>query len=88
MLHMLVLDDKRGAGVLIQRTLEDKGREVYAFTDKEEAIAFSQSAPVDLAILDIGLRKMSGIEVLESFKRINLVMHAMILAGYPSAETS
>lgn len=88
MSRILVLDDEKDAGVLIQRTLKGKGYEVFAFTDEEEAISFAKRGAVDLAILDIRLKKMSGIEVLELLKQINPAMHAMILTGYPSAETS
>jgi DNA-binding response OmpR family regulator len=88
MSRILVLDDERDAGVLIQRALKGKGREVFAFTDEEEAIAFAQSTTVDLAILDIRLKRMSGVEVLAELKKINSDMHAIILTGFPTSETA
>ena len=88
MSRILVLDDERDAGVLIQRALKGKGREVFAFTDEEEAIAFAQSTSVDLAILDIRLKRMSGVEVLAELKKINSDMHAIILTGFPTSETA
>ena len=85
---ILVLDDERDAGVLIHRVLKSKGHEVFAFTEEEEAIAFAQSAPVDLAILDMRLKKMSGVEVLEQLKKINPAMHAIMLTGFPTIKTA
>jgi YesN/AraC family two-component response regulator len=43
---------------------------------------------VDLAILDIKLKNMSGVEVLEQLKKISPDMHAIMLTGYPTVETA
>ncbi len=83
---ILVLDDEPDAVVLIQRVL--KGHDVFVFTEEEQSFAFVRSMPVDLAILDIKLKKMSGIEVLEELKKINPAMHAMMLTGFPTLETA
>jgi DNA-binding response OmpR family regulator len=88
MSRILVLDDEIDAGVLIHRVLKSKGYDVFVFTEEEEAIAFAQSASVDLAILDIRLKRMSGMEVLEELKKINPAMHAIMLTGFPTIETA
>lgn len=88
MATILVLDDEPDAVVLIQRVLKRKGHEVSVFNEAHEAIAFARPCLVDLAILDIKLKKMSGIEVLEKLKEINPAMHAMMLTGFPSLETA
>lgn len=43
---------------------------------------------MDLAILDIKLKKMSGIEVLAILKEDNPAMGAIMLTGYPTVETA
>jgi DNA-binding response OmpR family regulator len=88
MSRILVLDDERDAGVLIHRILKSKGHKVFVYTEEEEAIAFAQSASVDLAILDIKLKKMSGVEVLDELKKINPAMHAIMLTGFLTIETA
>jgi DNA-binding response OmpR family regulator len=88
MATILALDDEPDAVVLIQRVLKRKGHDVSAFTEEEQAIAFARSRPVDLAILDIKLKNMSGVEVLEELKKINPAMHAMMLTGFPTIETA
>lgn len=88
MATILVLDDEPDAAVLIQRVLKRKGHQVSVFTEEHEAITFARSCPVDLAILDIKLKQMSGIEVLEKLKEINPAMHAMMLTGFPTLETA
>src|SRR5512147_266845 len=88
MAMILVLDDEPDAVVLIQRVLRRRGHEVHAFTEEEQAIEFARSSTVDLAILDIKLKKMSGVEVLDELKKINPAMHAMMLTGFPTLETA
>ena len=88
MTTILVLDDELDAVILMQRVLKRRGHEVSAFTIEEQAIAFARSCPVELAILDIKLKKMSGVEVLEELKKINPTMHAIMLTGFPTLETA
>lgn len=88
MAKILVLDDVLDAGILIKRILERKGYEVSVFTDEEDALNYARSNNVDLAILDIKLKKMSGVEMLEELKNIEPAMRAIMLTGYPTLETA
>lgn len=88
MARILVLDDEPDAVMLMKRVLERQGHTLSVFTEEEEAIDFARLCTVDLAILDIKLKKMSGVEVLEELKRINPSMHAMMLTGFPTIETA
>lgn len=88
MATILVLDDVLDAGHLIQRILTRKGHTVHVFTDEDDAIQYARSNPVDLAILDIKLKKMSGIEVLGLLKEIDSGIRVMMLTGYPTLDTA
>ncbi len=88
MASILVLDDVADAVVLIQKILGRKGHEVAGFTDEEPAIAHARTNDVDLLILDIKLKKMSGIEVLQEIKKTNPGVKAIMLTGYPSLQTA
>ncbi|WP_163337551.1 response regulator [Desulfopila sp. IMCC35008] len=88
MAEILVLDDVQDAVILIRKILERKGHSVHAFTEEEEALSFAGSNHVDLAILDIKLKKMSGIQVLEQLKKTVPAMKAIMLTGYPTIETA
>jgi len=55
---------------------------------RDAALDFVRTHPVDLAILDIKLQKMSGIEVLRLMKQAVPDMHAIMLTGYPTVETA
>jgi DNA-binding response OmpR family regulator len=88
MANILVLDDVPEAGVLVQKILLKKGHAVVAFTEEEEALAYARNHRVDLAILDIKLKKMSGIEVLEELKKMDPAMRVIMLTGYPTVQTA
>ena len=70
MAKILVLDDVLDAGLMIKRILERQGHQIFNFTEEEDAINYIKSNEMDLAILDIKLKKMSGIEVLTELKKI------------------
>jgi DNA-binding NtrC family response regulator len=88
MAEIVVLDDVLDAVVLVEKILSRKGHSVHSFTDEEEAIAYVKNNVVDLAILDIKLKKMSGVEVLGYMKEINPVIKVIMLTGYPTIETA
>ena len=88
MAEILVLDDIHDAVVLVEKILTRQGHMVHPFTNEEEAIEFVRNNHVELAILDIKLKKMSGIDVLAAMKRINPQLKAIMLTGYPTIETA
>jgi DNA-binding NtrC family response regulator len=88
MAKILILDDMPDAVFLIQRILGRKGHDVAGFTDEEQAIAYARSQDVDLLILDIKLKKLSGLEVLREIKKMKPQVKAMMLTGYPTLETA
>lgn len=88
MANILVLDDVSDAGILIKRILERQGHTVSAFTEEEEAIHHVKDAHVDLAILDIKLKKMTGVEVLDELKQLRPAIKIIMLTGYPTLETA
>jgi DNA-binding NtrC family response regulator len=88
MAEILALDDVQDATVLIGKILTKKGHTVHTFTEEDEAIAYARSNKIDVAILDIKLKKMSGIEVLKLLKAEIPAMRAIMLTGYPTVETA
>ena len=88
MAEILVLDDVLDATVLVGKILAKKGHTVHTFTEEAEASSYADTNRVDLAILDIKLKKMSGIEVLAELKKKNQAMQAIMLTGYPTVETA
>ncbi len=88
MAEIMVLDDVVDAGILIQRILERKGHKVTVFTNEDDALSHVGDNNVDLAILDIKLSKMTGVDVLAGLKQIQPSIRVIMLTGYPTLETA
>jgi DNA-binding NtrC family response regulator len=88
MAEILVLDDVLDAVILVKKILTKQGHRVCTFSEEEEAIEYADNNHIDLAILDIKLKKMSGIQVLEQLKKIRPEMKVIMLTGYPTIETA
>lgn len=86
MARILVLDDVLDAGVLIKRILQKKGHVVHVFDDEDEALRFTEQNSVDLAILDMNLRKMDGLAVLCEMQKALPRLLAIMLTGLPGAD--
>ena len=88
MAKIIVVDDVQDACILLKKILERKGHEVYTFTEEDDVIEFLQKNPADLAILDIKLKRLSGIDLLGHLKAIQPDLKAIMLTGYPTIETA
>ncbi len=88
MAEILVLDDVRDAAILIQKILQKKGHVVHVFHDEDEALRFTEKTPVDLAILDMNLRKMDGLAVLCEMRKALPRLPAIMLTGLPDRVTA
>ena len=76
------------AGVLVKKILERKGHDIHVFDEEEEALNYAKRHHVELAILDIKLKKLTGIEVLEEMKKTSPDVKVIMLTGYPTIETA
>lgn len=88
MASILVLDDVMDAAVLVQRILEKKGHEVHVFSDEDQSLVFVRENRVDLAIIDMKLRKMEGIEVMSEMKKLRPEIRVILMTGFPTRESA
>jgi two-component system response regulator ChvI len=64
-----LVDDDRNILASVSMTLEAEGFAVRTYTDGAEALRALTSQPVDLAVLDIKMPRMDGMELLEKLRR-------------------
>ena len=88
MAEILVLDDVFDAAVLVGKMLTKRGHSVHTFTEEEAALDFFRENAVDLVILDIRLKKMTGLDVLALMKAHAPGVRVIMLTGYPTEETA
>lgn len=69
MKHTIALvDDDRNILTSVQMTLEAEGFAVRTYTDGEAALASLSAKPADLAVLDIKMPRMDGMELLQRLR--------------------
>lgn len=64
-----LVDDDRNILTSVSIMLESEGYDVSTYTDGEQALRGLMSRPVDLAILDIKMPRMDGMELLNRLRR-------------------
>ena len=69
--HVLILDDEPDSCNLVKRIVEGLEHTAAAFTDEDAAIGYGASSRVELVILDLKLRRMSGLDVLQRLRQTN-----------------
>lgn len=83
-MNVIVVDDEplilNGEADLIRRVLPNA--DVSAFQNAENALAFAQNVPVDIAFLDIHMKEMSGIELGRKLKRVNPDINLIFSTAY------
>ena len=64
-----LVDDDRNILTSVAMTLEQEGFQVRTYTDGESALQGLISRPVDLAVLDIKMPRMDGMELLQRLRQ-------------------
>ena len=80
-MRLLVVEDDPDLNRQLSTALTDAGYVVDRAFDGEEGHYLGESEPYDAVILDIGLPKMDGISVLESWRRTGRAMPVLMLTA-------
>jgi two-component system response regulator ChvI len=64
-----LVDDDRNILTSVAMTLEQEGFQVRTYTDGEQALQGIIARPVDLAVLDIKMPRMDGMELLQRLRK-------------------
>ncbi len=85
-MHILVAEDHPSVAEAVVRSLRKSGYAVDQVQDGEEAEAALEANNFDLLILDIGLPKRSGLEVLKRLRSRKSAMPVLILTALDSVK--
>jgi diguanylate cyclase (GGDEF)-like protein/PAS domain S-box-containing protein len=86
--RILIIDDDPHARKTLCDVLRVKGYDVVAAKNGAEGIAEAQRGFVNLALVDLMMPDMSGIEVMERIKAASALTEAIILTGNASLGTA
>ena len=87
MKRILIAEDERATGYLLDKVLKDAGYETKLVTDGVAALEALRAEPFDLMLLDIWMPRMSGLEVLASMRVENLGIKAVVMTSDGTPET-
>ncbi len=85
---ILVVEDEEIHRKTLGRFLSKHGYETLLASSAEEALQLLEKHSPDLALIDIKLPGMSGIELLEQLKKQKLLFPAIVMTAYASVETA
>ncbi len=85
---ILVVDDEALIVEILMAALQDQGYIVEGANSGEEAIRMFKESPADIVISDITMSRVSGIELLFTFKKINEHVEVILITGFASVETA
>jgi len=80
-MRILVVEDESTLRGQLQDQLEAKGYSVDASADGEEGLFLGREYPMDLAIIDLGLPGISGIELIRQLRTLNRPFPILILTA-------
>jgi len=86
--NVLVIDDDEGTRNLFSTVLADAGFLVEAVENGKEAIKMCKKGPFDIALIDIELPDIKGIELLKTLRELQPKMVKIIVTGHPSIENA
>jgi two-component system NtrC family response regulator len=87
-MHILVVDDEEEQRNLLAGFLEKKGYTATTAASGKEAIEKNQSTGFDLAIVDLKMPELDGIETMTMMKEIDPETSFIILTGYGTVESA
>jgi two-component system, sensor histidine kinase and response regulator len=85
-LHILVADDDRGILRTVAAALKAAGYSVAAAADGAEALAMADERSPDLAIIDLRMPQLDGLEVLRRLKAAAPVRPVLVFSGCDDLE--
>ncbi|MFO0969337.1 MAG: sigma-54 dependent transcriptional regulator [Gemmataceae bacterium] len=86
-IRLLIVDDDEALRETLARRFEKQGMQVATAASGEELLG-GDPPPCDIALLDLNMPGMTGLELLEKLKEIQPEIEAIMLTGHGSIETA
>lgn len=80
--NILIANDKRPFRKILVTSLKDKDYRFFLASNGEQAVEIAEKNPIDLAILDIRMPKMDGVDALRQIKALDENIEVLIMTGY------
>ncbi len=80
-MRVLVVEDDKDIASQLKQALTHSGYAVDVAPDGEEGLYMGQEFPIDLAIIDVGLPKLNGIELVKKLRAAGKMFPILILTA-------
>ncbi|MBI9075470.1 MAG: response regulator [Desulfatibacillum sp.] len=87
-LKILLVDDEQGYLHVLEKRMARRNIEVTAATSGSDAVGILRGTDFDVAVVDLKMEDMDGIEVLNIFKKMVPEMPVIILTGHGSEKAA
>lgn len=80
-MRILIIEDEIAIRTQIRRHLETEGYQVDDTGDGQEGLYFASEYPLDVAIIDLGLPKLSGLDIIASLRQQGSCLPILVLTA-------
>ncbi|UCG29372.1 MAG: sigma-54-dependent Fis family transcriptional regulator [candidate division WOR-3 bacterium] len=87
-MHILIVDDEESQRDLLAGFLGKKGHQVETAASGKEAVDINIHTGFDLAIMDLKMPELDGIETMQKMREIDPETYFIILTGYGTVESA
>jgi DNA-binding NtrC family response regulator len=85
---ILIIDDQEETRAMLSKILGDEGYLVETVKNGKDAIKAFKKTPFDIALVDIELPDIKGVELMVKLKEIQPKIINIIITGHPSLESA
>ncbi len=78
---ILITDDDRGSRETLRDIVESEGYRTYLASSGEEAIEIVHQEPVHLALLDMHMPRLTGLETIELVRQVNSLLPCILITA-------
>lgn len=87
-IKLLLVDDEKGFADIIAKRMSKRDIDVIKAYSGAEALQAIRKADFDVAVLDLKMEDMDGIEILKIFKKMDPDLAVIMLTGHGSEEAA
>lgn len=87
-IKVLVIDDDPSVCKTVGLLLEDNGYRARTYTDPNKAIEAADEESCQIALVDLRMPKVDGIEVVSRLREIDPRMHIIVITAYPDLDSA
>jgi len=85
---VMIVDDEAAVRKALEKFLKTLNYNVLVACDGEEALGILDEETIDVALVDLVMPKMDGIELIQRMKRLNPDVVAIVLTGFGTITTA